>query len=88
MRYYHDMVGYNYRLEGIQGAVLSVSLQFLPEWTEKRRQIGRTYLARITNPLLTMQAHPENTDPVFICLRSRWRIRGTLFLIWRKRDRM
>lgn len=65
VRYYHDMVGYNYRLEGIQGAVLSVSLQFLPEWTEKRRQIGRTYLARITNPLLTMQAHPENTDPVF-----------------------
>lgn len=65
VRYYHDVVGYNYRLEGIQGAVLSVSLQYLPQWTRRRREIGRRYLRQITNPLLTMQAHPENTSPVF-----------------------
>ena len=65
VRYYHDVVGYNYRLEGIQGAVLSVSLGFLPEWTSRRRQIGSRYISEIKNPLITMQAHPENTDPVF-----------------------
>ncbi len=65
VRYYHDVVGYNYRLEGIQGAVLSVSLNFLPEWTDRRRQIGNRYMNEIRNPLITMQAHPENTDPVF-----------------------
>ncbi len=65
VRYYHDVIGYNYRLEGLQGAVLSVSLKFLPEWTEKRRKIGQRYLAGITNPRITMQAHPQNTDPVF-----------------------
>ncbi|MDE6816179.1 MAG: DegT/DnrJ/EryC1/StrS family aminotransferase [Lachnospiraceae bacterium] len=65
VRYYHDVVGYNYRLEGIQGAVLSVSLKYLPEWTMRRRQIGARYLREITNPRLTMQAHPENTNPVF-----------------------
>ncbi len=65
VRYYHDVVGYNYRLEGIQGAVLSVSLKYLPEWTRRRRQIGARYLREITNPRLTMQAHPENTNPVF-----------------------
>ena len=65
VRYYHDVVGYNYRLEGMQGAVLSVSLKFLPEWTRRRREIGRRYLKEITNPLITMQAHPENTNPVF-----------------------
>lgn len=65
VRYYHDVIGYNYRLEGLQGAVLSVSLQYLPEWTERRKEIGRRYLAGITNPCFTMQAHPENTDPVF-----------------------
>lgn len=65
IRYYHDVVGYNYRLEGMQGAVLSVSLKFLPEWTARRREIGRRYLSEINNPLITMQAHPENTDPVF-----------------------
>lgn len=65
VRYYHDVVGYNYRLEGLQGAVLSVSLQYLPQWTARRREIGRRYLREITNPLLTMQAHPKNTEPVF-----------------------
>lgn len=65
VRYYHDEVGYNYRLEGIQGAVLSVSLKYLPAWTARRREIGRRYLKEITNPLINMQRHPENTDPVF-----------------------
>jgi len=65
VRYYHDVVGYNYRLEGIQGAVLSVSLKYLDEWTARRREIGKKYLAEITNPLIKMQAHPDNTNPVF-----------------------
>ncbi len=65
VRYYHDVVGYNYRLEGLQGAVLSVSLKYLPEWTARRREIGRRYLKEIINPLLTMQAHPANTETVF-----------------------
>ena len=65
VRYYHNEIGYNYRLEGIQGAVLSVSLKFLPWWTRRRQEIGQRYLREITNPLLTMQAHPENTESVF-----------------------
>lgn len=65
VRYYHDEIGYNYRLEGIQGAVLSVSLQYLPEWTARRREIGTRYLEEIQNPLITMQKHPANTETVF-----------------------
>lgn len=65
IRYYHEAIGYNYRLEGLQGAVLSVSLKYLPQWTEKRREIGRRYIDQIRNPLITMQAHPEDTEPVF-----------------------
>lgn len=65
VRYYHDEIGYNYRLEGLQGAVLSVSLKYLPEWTRRRQEIGWRYIREISNPLITMQAHPENTEPVF-----------------------
>ena len=65
VRYYHEMIGYNYRLEGIQGAVLSVSLKYLPEWTKRRQEIGRRYLDKINNPKFKLQAHPENTEPVF-----------------------
>ncbi len=65
VRYYHDEIGYNYRLEGIQGAVLSVSLKYLPGWTRRRQEIGERYLREIQNPLITMQRHPDNTEPVF-----------------------
>lgn len=65
VRYYHDMIGYNYRLEGLQGAVLSVSLKYLPEWTKRRQELGERYLKEITNPLFTLQTHPENTTPVY-----------------------
>lgn len=64
-RYYHEVIGYNYRMEGIQGAVLSVGLKHLDEWTDRRRYIGKRYLSEITNPVFCMQAHPENTYPVF-----------------------
>ncbi len=65
IRYYHEMIGYNYRLEGLQGAILSVSLKYLPEWTARRCRIGKRYIERINNPKFTLQAHPSNTEPVF-----------------------
>ncbi len=64
-RYYHDEIGYNMRLEGVQGAVLSVSLKYLKDWTERRIEIGEKYIREIKNPLITMQAHPNNTKPVY-----------------------
>jgi dTDP-4-amino-4,6-dideoxygalactose transaminase len=42
-RYYHDEVGFNYRMEGIQGAVLGVKLKHLDHWTQRRRTIAHTY---------------------------------------------
>ena len=64
-RYYHDEIGYNYRLEGVQGAVLSVGLKLIPEWTRRRIEIGERYHREITNPLIKMQVHPDNTKPVY-----------------------
>lgn len=65
VRYYHEMIGYNYRLEGLQGAVLSVSLKYLPQWTKRRQEIGQQYMNGITNPKFKLQAHPGNTETVF-----------------------
>jgi dTDP-4-amino-4,6-dideoxygalactose transaminase len=42
-RYYHDELGHNYRMEGIQGAVLGVKLQHLDKWTEGRRRAAAKY---------------------------------------------
>jgi len=42
-RYYHDEIGYNYRMEGIQGAVLGVKLEYLDAWTSERRRVAERY---------------------------------------------
>ncbi len=42
-KYHHDRVGHNYRMEGIQGAVLDVKLRYLRGWTEKRRENAALY---------------------------------------------
>ena len=42
-RYYHDEIGFNYRMEGIQGAVLRVKLRHLAGWTAERRRVAARY---------------------------------------------
>jgi dTDP-4-amino-4,6-dideoxygalactose transaminase len=42
-RYYHDLRGFNYRMEGMQGAILRVKLRHLERWTEARRTNAALY---------------------------------------------
>lgn len=42
-KYYHETYGHNYRMEGIQGAVLGVKLSHLNSWTESRRKNAENY---------------------------------------------
>jgi dTDP-4-amino-4,6-dideoxygalactose transaminase len=44
-RYHHDRVGYNYRMDGLQGAVLRVKLRYLEQWTAARRRHASRYTA-------------------------------------------
>jgi dTDP-4-amino-4,6-dideoxygalactose transaminase len=48
-KYNHETFGHNYRMEGIQGAVLGVKLNHLPMWTEKRRAVAAKYKALLKN---------------------------------------
>ena len=42
-KYQHEIVGYNFRLEGLQGAVLNVKLRHLDRWNEMRRTHAASY---------------------------------------------
>jgi len=42
-RYEHSVRGFNYRMDGIQGAVLGVKLRHLERWTEARRRLAAAY---------------------------------------------
>lgn len=42
-KYFHNVIGVNSRMDGIQGAVLSVKLKYLNQWNEMRRSNARLY---------------------------------------------
>jgi len=42
-KYYHDIEGYNGRLDSIQAGILQVKLAYLEEWNEQRRKIADGY---------------------------------------------
>lgn len=42
-KYYHEMEGYNGRLDAIQAGILRAKLTHLPGWNEKRREIAARY---------------------------------------------
>jgi dTDP-4-amino-4,6-dideoxygalactose transaminase len=46
-RYHHDEIGFNYRMDGFQGAVLGVKLRRLEAWTEARRRLADRYRERL-----------------------------------------
>jgi len=48
-KYHHLLRGYNYRMEGFQGAILGVKLRYLDRWTEGRRAIVQKYNKLLAN---------------------------------------
>src|ERR1017187_8619774 len=44
-RYHHDEIGWNARLEGLQGAILNVKLKYIEGWNRGRRTVAKRYHA-------------------------------------------
>lgn len=65
VRYFHDEIGYNYRMGGLEGASLSVKLKYLEGWNNRRRSIAKRYLSAIKNEKIRMQQQPDFADSVF-----------------------
>ena len=58
-KYYHSMIGWNARMDGFQGAVLSVKLKYIAEWNEARRRNAQLYnklLAAVDDVIIPMEA--------------------------------
>jgi dTDP-4-amino-4,6-dideoxygalactose transaminase len=65
VRYYHDEIGFNMRMGGLEGASLSIKLKYLPAWNKRRKEIAGKYKTFIKNPKIKMQVQPAGHDSVF-----------------------
>lgn len=48
-KYIHQIYGHNYRMDAIQGAILSVKMKYIEKWTENRRKVAKKYYELLKN---------------------------------------
>ena len=83
-KYVHEALGYNYRMDEIQGAVLDVKLPHLDAWNLGRRRVAEIYdglLAEVEKPIVPPHVeHAYHVYPVFTkdrdLVRARLEARG------------
>lgn len=81
-RYHHAELGFNYRMDAFQGAVLNVKLKYLDAWTERRRRLAARYqkaLADLPLVLPVQAADRSHSWHLFVVLtRHRDELRKAL----------
>lgn len=81
-KYYHSLVGGNFRLDAIQAAILRVKLQYLDGWTVARRDNAERYreqLAPAAEALGLPEDEPGHIYNQFVIrIRDRDAVRATL----------
>ena len=65
MKYHHDEIGYNSRLDELQAAFLRVKLAKLDEWNSRRNAVAKTYLAALDRCDVVLPYVPQWADPVW-----------------------
>ncbi len=65
-KYNHLVMGHNYRMEALQGAILRIKLRHLPAWTEARRERAAWYTSALADipQVRTPAVHPD-ANPVW-----------------------
>ena len=64
-KYNHVLPGYNYRMDGIQGAVLNVKMNYIEAWTEARRSVASYYDRLLEKYPCRRPAPPSHSRHVF-----------------------
>ena len=64
-KYLHERVGYNYRMEALQGAVLGVKLKHLDDWTTARRRHAKAYSDALADSGLRLLREPAACKSVY-----------------------
>jgi dTDP-4-amino-4,6-dideoxygalactose transaminase len=64
-KYEHAFPGYNFRMEGMQGAVLAVKLPHLDGWNDRRRALAKRYNQRLAGQGVVLPKEEAHTRHVY-----------------------
>ena len=64
-RYTHTEVGFNFRMDGFQGAILNIKLKHIAAWTARRRAIAAKYRAGIARRDVQLPVVPAYGESVW-----------------------
>lgn len=64
-KFHHEIEGRNSRMDGLQAAVLSVKLEYLPAWTEARIRIADSYRTRLRDTPVRLPVHAPDRRHVY-----------------------
>ncbi len=62
VRYKHEVLGFNYRMDEIQSVILSEKLSHMDEWNTRRREIAKLYFSGLSKLPLRFVNNIENQD--------------------------
>jgi len=65
IKYKHDLIGYNSRLDELQAAFLRVKLMHLDEWNDRRRDIAESYSRLLNGTANKLPFVPKYAEPVW-----------------------
>jgi dTDP-4-amino-4,6-dideoxygalactose transaminase len=81
-QYHHEELGFNYRMDAFQGAVLGIKLKYIERWTEARRLLAARYNELLAGLPLQLPAEALDRRHVWhlyvVLHRERDRIRKAL----------
>jgi dTDP-4-amino-4,6-dideoxygalactose transaminase len=66
-KYLHDEIGYNYRMDSFQGAVLAIKLKYLDEWNTARNEVAQVYTELLTDSSYKLPANLSDSECVWHC---------------------
>ena len=64
-KYYHRIVGGNFRLDALQAAILNIKLKYLDMWSQKRRENASYYDKRFQEIRLTINGYIKIPEPIY-----------------------
>jgi len=85
-KYFHEIIGFNSRLDNLQAAILRIKLKYLDQWNNARNKLAEIYSKELLNTHLVLPKTNPDTYHVFHLYVARSQKRNELMNFLKERE--